>query len=94
MSAHGIVVLDYQQVDGKVVRAKLTLLLRATGLILPGCTLHDREGKIEVRLPTARVKKGDEWVWEPVAKWSSDQYRDGFSAMALRAIDDYLGGFR
>lgn len=90
MSAHGIIVLDYTPIEGKVVKAKLTLLFRATGLILPGCTLQERDGKQEVRLPDTRVKRGESYVYEPIAKWSSDEYRNGFSAVALKAIDEYL----
>lgn len=89
---HGIECLQYTPIDnGKFVRGKADLLFRSTGLILHECTLQERDGSMEVRLPTIGRRQADgTWKYEPIGKWVSDAYRKGFSAVALAAIDAWI----
>lgn len=60
------------------------------GMILHGCTLHERDGSRWVGMPARQYQKDGISTWAPIVELTNKEARDRFQAAALAAIDRYL----
>jgi hypothetical protein len=62
-----------------------------SGMILHGCTVHQKDGSQWVGLPAKQYEKGSERTWAPLVEFDSKDAREKFQSAALAALDAYLG---
>jgi hypothetical protein len=63
-----------------------------SGMVLHGCTLHEKNGSRSVGLPAKSYVKDGATRWSPLVEFKSRETREDFQARALAAIDAHLEG--
>jgi hypothetical protein len=92
---------DYREVIKNMLRAFVVLTLFPSGLVLHDCTLHERDGKRWISLPSrpqldleGRQRKDattGKPLWTPVVEIRGKDERERFQRAALAAIDALRG---
>jgi hypothetical protein len=62
----------------------------SSGLILHGCTFHEKNDSRWIGLPARPYENDGERSWSPMVEFNSKKARDKFMAAALAALDAYL----
>ena len=89
--ARGFAVREWKPFEKNTLRGFLSLEL-PSGMIIHGCTLHQKNGSRWIGLPAREYQKEGERAWSPLAEFVDRETREGFQQLALEAIDEYLKG--
>jgi hypothetical protein len=83
-------VREWKPFERNTLRGFLSIEL-PSGLILHGCTLHEKTGSRWVGLPAREYQKDGERIWSPLIEFSTREVRQAFQEQALAAFDAYMG---
>jgi hypothetical protein len=61
-----------------------------SGLVLHGCTLHQKNGSRWIGMPAKSFEKDGATTWAPLVEFASKEARERFQTAALEALDGYL----
>jgi hypothetical protein len=86
----GFIVLQFRAFEKNTLRGFLSLEL-PSGMILHGCTLHEKNGSRWVGVPAKEYEKDGTKTWAPLVEFTSKEAREKFQACALAAFDAYMG---
>ena len=81
---------EWKPFERNSLRGFLSIELRS-GMILHGCTLHEKNGSRWVGLPAKEYTKEGERAWVPLVEFASKEVRQAFQEQALAAFDAYMG---
>jgi len=84
--AREFTISDWKAFEKATLRGFLTITM-PSGMILRGCSLHEREGSRWIGLPAQKYEKDGATSYKPMIEFTSKQNRDRFNEAALRAID-------
>jgi hypothetical protein len=87
----GFVVSDWKAYSKNTLRGFLTITV-PSGMVLRGCTLHEKEGARWIGLPAQKfLKGGGVTTYMPVVEFTTKEARDRFNSAALRALEKTMG---
>jgi hypothetical protein len=91
-SSIGFMVRGFKPFEKNTLRAFVSFEL-PNGMILHGCTLHEKNSSRWIGLPAREYQKADnERSWTPLVEFSTKAARERFQTAALAAIDAYVAG--
>jgi hypothetical protein len=90
-SADGFAVREWKPYAKNTLVGFVSLEL-PSGLIIHGCTVHEKNGSRWIGLPAKQYTKDGTQTWAPLVEFASKEVREKFQALALAAIDAYLMG--
>jgi hypothetical protein len=88
-TARGFAVHEWKPFEKNTLRGFLSLEL-PSGIILHGCTLHEKNGSRWVGLPAKQYEKDGTKTWAPLVEFTSKEAREKFQGCALAAFDAYM----
>jgi hypothetical protein len=74
------------------LQAFLNLIVTRIGLLIRGCSLHEKDGQRRVALLTKEYFKDGEKTYSRIVEFSSKSNYGAFQREALEAVDAYRGG--
>jgi hypothetical protein len=89
MTANNFVVREWRPYQKNTLVGFLSIEL-TTGLILHGCTLHEKNDSRWIGMPAKQFQKDGRTTWAPQVDFVSKEAREKSQAAALAAVDDYL----
>ena len=89
-TTRGFAVPEWKPFEKNTLRGFLSLEL-PSGMIIHGCTVHEKNGARWIGLPARQFQKPDgEKSWSPLIEFVSKDSREKFQAAALAAVDSHL----
>jgi hypothetical protein len=89
VSRSGFVVCEFKPFEKNTLLGFLSLEL-PSGMILHGCTLHEKNGSRWVGVPAKQYEKEGTQTWAPLVEFTCKEVRQAFQEQALAAFDTYM----
>ena len=88
-AANAFKVREFKRYSKNTLVAFLVLEM-PSGLIIHGCSLHQKNDSRWVGMPAKEYLNGGEKTFAPIIEFADKETRQAFQELALAAIDEYL----
>lgn len=86
-----IEIVAFKPMDKGTLRGFLTVKLTNVGMEIRDCTLHDKEGRRWIGLPSRQYEKVDgTTTWTPIVLFYDRDKEGQFRAATLKALEEFM----